>query len=101
MTAGRPEKVGALSPGVMTLLNLPAKAGLATRARQARLRSSLRIGANSSGILGETGSRTIGFPEPHVFPGGDPSHPRGPLPPTVSPLRSREDGGSRRVRERR
>src|SRR4051812_48560913 len=44
--AAMPEKVGAWSPTLTFLLNLPASAGLAIRARAARDRANFRIDAS-------------------------------------------------------
>ncbi len=46
-TAGIAAVAGALSPTLTTLLYLPARAGAATRAKAAKLRIHLRMGANS------------------------------------------------------
>src|SRR3954466_11089608 len=65
VVAGMPENVGAFSPTETTLLNWPAKTGLATRARTAALRIILRIGCE---LLRKLGWVRVGDERPR--PGG-------------------------------
>src|SRR6266550_1818167 len=97
MTAGMPEKTGAGSPGPTFELYLPAaKAGLTAKARTARLRSVLRIGANSSmGLSGNRDglSRGEAGRDPEQIPERDPLHPEGPC--CLRTLRNRGPPGDR------
>src|SRR4051794_23093636 len=60
-TAWIPENSGAFWPMLIFLLNLPARAGLATRARTARVRTVLRIAATPPGVQnpGRVGRRSV------------------------------------------